>query len=408
MIKNSLKVYWNSDFVGVLSKDELGGVCFEYADGVKYPISLSLPLRKEVYLNKECRGFFNGLLPEGENVRVAIGKKYGINPKNDFSILKAVGYDCAGALAFFEDEQKNLKEYHEIQGKILSDDELEKYILELPKKPLALGSDMRLSLAGAQDKTAVIIIDGKIALPEKDVPTTHILKPAIADFKETIENEYICLKSAEKLGIKVPKIQIGHANSTKYFLIERYDRKIENGKLKRIHQEDFCQAYNIPSAYKYQAEGGVNFKQCFELLRKTSRPAVSIKQCIELITFNFLIGNNDAHGKNFSILHHDGLMEFAPAYDILSSGVYPELSKKMAMKIGGYYEPDKILPRHFERFADDVGISYTQLKKIIINQCNILPDIVKEVISGVENTIGEEILQLVIKNCTRNLENFKK
>lgn len=153
--KNSLKVYWNSDFVGVLSKDDLCGVCFEYADGVKYPISLSLPLRKEVYANKACRGFFNGLLPEGENVRIAIGKKYGINPKNDFSILKAVGYDCAGALSFFEDEQNNLKEYHEIQGKILSDDELEKYILELPKKPLALGSDMRLSLAGAQDKTAV-------------------------------------------------------------------------------------------------------------------------------------------------------------------------------------------------------------------------------------------------------------
>ena len=408
MKKISLKVYWNSDFIGDLSKDELGGVCFEYADGVKHPISLSLPIRKEAYTNKECKGFFNGLLPEGENVRVAIGKKYGINPKNDFSILKAVGYDCAGALAFFEDEQKNLKEFHEIQGKILSDDELEKYILELPKKPLALGSDMRLSLAGAQDKTAVIVIDGKIALPEKDVPTTHILKPAIADFKETIENEFICLKSAEKLGIRVPKVQIGQANSTKYFLIERYDRKIENGKLKRIHQEDFCQAYNIPSAYKYQAEGGVNFKQCFELLRKTSHPAVSIRQFIDLMIFNFLIGNNDAHGKNFSILHHDdGTMEFAPAYDILSSGVYPELSKKMAMKIGGYYEPDKILPRHFERFAADVGISYTQLKKIIINQCNILPDIVKEVIAGFENTIGEDILQLVLKNCTRNLENFK-
>lgn len=409
MKKNSLKVYWNSDFVGDLSKDELGGVCFEYADGVKYPISLSLPLRKEVYVNKECKGFFNGLLPEGENVRVAIGKKYGINPKNDFSILKAVGYDCAGALAFFEDEQENLEEFHEIQGKVLSDDELEKYILELPKKPLALGSDMRLSLAGAQDKTALITIDGKIALPEKDVPTTHILKPAIADFKETIENEFICLKSAEKLGIKVPKVQIGQANSTKYFLIERYDRKIENGRLKRIHQEDFCQAYNIPSAYKYQSEGGVNFKQCFELLRKTSFPAVSIRQFIDLIIFNFLIGNNDAHGKNFSILHHDdGTMEFAPAYDVLSSWVYPELSKKMAMKIGGYYEPDKILPRHFERFADDVGISYTQLKKLIINQCNILPDIVKEVTAGVENTIGKDILKLVVKNCSRNLENFKR
>ena len=389
-----LNVYLNNDFVGILSKDDNGGICFQYDKNAKSQLSLSLPIREEVYLNKDCKGFFNGLLPESEHVRISIGKKYGINPKNDFSLLNAIGYDCAGAVAFFEDESENLKEYYEIKGNVLSDDEFEKYIKELPKKPLALGSDKRLSLAGAQDKTAIVIINGNVAIPKDNVPSTHIVKPAINGLSETIENEYLCMKVAEKLGIQIPYIKICQANNTQYLLIERYDRKINDGKIKRIHQEDFCQASNIASAYKYQAEGGVDFKRCIEILKRTTRPAVSIKQFVELMIFNYLIGNNDAHGKNFSILHYDnGEIVFAPAYDILCTSVYPELSSKMAMKIGGYYESDKIYLRHFERMAKDIGISYTQVKKILINQCEILPDIVKEVSQSFKNTIGKLSIQ---------------
>ena len=149
------------------------------------------------------------------------------------------------------------------------------------------------------------MIKNKIAIPDDTIPSTNILKPAIQGFGETIENEYICLKSAEKIGISIPKIEIGKANNTKYFLIERYDREIKDGKIRRIHQEDFCQASNIPSAYKYQSEGGVDFKRCIEILKSTTKPAVAIKQFVEMMIFNYLIGNNDAHGKNFSILHYD-------------------------------------------------------------------------------------------------------
>lgn len=404
-----LNVYLNNDFVGILSKDDNGGICFQYNKNAKHSLSLTLPIREEIYLNKDCKGFFNGLLPESDYVRIAIGKKYGINPKNDFSLFSAIGYDCAGAVAFFEDKPKNLKEYYEIKGNVLSKAELEKYIKELPKKPLALGSDKRLSLAGAQDKTAVVMIDDKIAIPENNVPSTHILKPTINGLKETIENEYLCLKVAEKLGIQIPNIQIGQVNDTQYLLIKRYDREVNNDKIKRIHQEDFCQASNIPSAYKYQAEGGVDFKRCIDILKRTTRPAVSIKQFVELMIFNYLIGNNDAHGKNFSILHYDNdQIAFAPAYDILCTSIYPELSSKMAMKIGGYYERDKIYPRHFERMAKDIGISYTQVKKILINQCEILPDVVTEVSQMFENTIGKEIFKTVLKICTRNLKNFNE
>lgn len=407
-MKDLLNVYINSDYVGILSKDDNGKICFKYDKNAKQQLSLSLPLREDIYTNKECQGFFNGLLPESEQVRKTIGKKYGINPKNDFSLLNVIGYDCAGAVSFFENEPEILQEYYEIRGKILSDSDLEKYINDLPRKPLATGSDKRLSLAGAQDKTAVILIDDKVAIPDDNVPSTHILKPAIKGFNETIENEFICLKSAEKLGIKIPEIQIRKVNNTKYLLIKRYDREIKDGKIKRIHQEDFCQAKNIPSIYKYQSEGGTDFKTCIDILRHTSNPAVSIKQFIEIMVFNYLIGNNDAHGKNFSILHYtNNSMIFAPAYDILCTSIYPELSAKMAMKIGGHYDSNNIYPRHFEQMTKDIGISYTQLKKVLKYQCEQLPNIVQNVYVNFENTIGKNILDVVIKNCKRNIKNFE-
>ncbi len=415
MEDKTLQVRLNNKFVGVLQQDDNGKYFFQYAEKAHQPLSLSLPLRSNrYYSNKECKGFFNGLLPESDNVRKAIGKKYGVSPRNDFSLLKAIGYDCAGAVSFTDvmvgkTPLDELPEYFEIEGKIFSDAELEKFITELPKKPLALGADgMRLSLAGAQDKTAIVLIDNKVAIPALEVPTTHILKPAIADLKETVENEYICMKAASLLGISVPEIEIRKVNGIKYFLIERYDREIKNGKLKRIHQEDFCQASNVVSAFKYQAEGGVSFADCFEVLKKTSRPAVSIVKFLNMMVFNYLIGNNDAHGKNFSILHYpDGKIELAPAYDILSTQVYKDLSSKMAMKIGGHYEPKNIYPRHFERFANEVGISYVQLKKIIKTQTSILPNIVSEVISDFDNTIGQEILSIVNKNCKILIDRFE-
>ena len=410
-MSNFLNVFLNDKYIGILEKDGNGGVNFQYFDNSDRILSLSLPIQKEPFENKQCRGFFNGLLPESEHTRIAIGKKYRINPKNDFSILQSIGYDCAGAVSFFDsnDEQtplKYLQESYKIEYTPLSDDELEKFINELPQKPLATGiEDMRLSLAGTQDKTCVIVVDGQIGIPKNNVPTSHILKPEINGFNETIENEFICIKSAEKLGLKVPDAKIGYANKTKYFLIQRYDREIIDNKIKRIHQEDFCQASNISSAYKYQSEGGINFKRCFEILRATSQPAVAINQFIQLMIFNYLIGNNDAHGKNFSILHYDnGEIKFAPAYDILCSQVYTGLSNKMAMKIGGHYKHDEIILRHFEKLANENDINFTQLKKVIKNQCETLPDIVNKVINSFENKIGKDILSVVQKNCTKLLK----
>lgn len=410
-MEDILYVFLNNKLEGELTRSENGGLVFEYSKNAKNPLSLSLPIADKIFRDKECRGYFNGLLPENDNVRVRIAHEYNIkNPNNDFEILKAIGHDCPGAISFLSNQSnKYLKEYYDIQGRELSDKELEDYINNLPEKPLGTGAEnYRLSLAGAQYKTAIIYVEKQILMPDNMTPASHILKPAIKSLKETVENEYICMKTAEKLGIRVPNVQIKQAGKIKYFLIERYDRIISNNKIKRLHQEDFCQALNIASAFKYEVDGGINFKNCFDILSQTTKPAIDIKEFLNRIIFNYLIMNNDAHGKNFSIIYNeDGTTELAPAYDLICTKVYKKLDYKMAMSIGEYYDVGGIMPVHFEKLAKSVGISYALLKNIIIEYCDLIPAAMEDIINTCDNSIGKEMLDVIKKQCYRNLKNFK-
>ncbi len=408
--KKTLTVRLNKSFVGYLEQNQQGKFVFTYSPENNIPLSLSLPIREEAYEDKECRGFFEGLLPEGEQVRIDIGKKYGINPKNEFSLLKTIGYDCAGAVSFtdYEETPKKLRnEFIAVRGKKFTDDSLEEYINELPRKPLLTSSEgLRLSLAGAQDKMAVVLVDGTVSLPFKDVPTTHILKPAIKGVEDSIENEYICLKTAKAMGLNVCNCEIRSTKNLKYLLLERYDRDVQDGKVRRIHQEDFCQAKNIISSFKYEREGGIRIKDCYEIIMQTKTPAVSALELTNRIIFNYLIGNADAHGKNFSILYTENGILLAPAYDILCTAIYPNLTKNMAMKIDKYYEPDKIYPRHWERMADSVGISYTQLRKMILKMADKLPFELVEVAKDVDSPVSSKLYEFVKSNCDRVIGRF--
>ena len=410
--EKTLTVRLNKEFVGYLEQNQQGKMVFTYTDNNVKQLSMSLPVRTNPYSDKFCRGFFEGLLPEGEQIRNYIGKKYGINPKNEFSLLKAIGYDCAGAVSFTDYEnnpQSYDNEFIDIVGKKFTDDALEEYILALPQKPLLTGSTgLRLSLAGAQDKMAIVLIDDVVSLPQKDVPTTHILKPMIKGIEGSIENEYICLKAAKLVGLNVCEAEIRTTQNLKYLLIKRYDRETKDGKIRRIHQEDFCQAKNIISAFKYEKEGGIKLKDCFDIVNKTSSPAASKVELINRIVFHYLTGNYDAHGKNFSILYSNNKIQLAPAYDILCTAIYPELSHELAMKIGGYYDPDMIIPERWKKMAEDFDISYTQLRKIILKQAEILPKIVKKIDSELNQPISKKISEFVETNCQKTIERFGK
>lgn len=402
-----LSVRLNGRPVGVLEQDSSGKMSFQYLLDASQSLSFSLPLQGGVFEHKVCQAYFGGLLPESGQARNIIARKYNVNPNNDFSLLKAIGHDCAGAVSFHKmDDPLEKIGYVKLEGVPLSENKLAGYIKELPQKPLFMGvNDLRLSLAGVQNKAAVCVIDDKICLPIEGCPTTHIVKPAIEGFKDTIENEYLCLKVAKIVGIDVPEVEIKHAGDVKYLLIKRYDREAgQDGLIKRIHQEDFCQALGVAPAYKYQSEGGPGFKECFDLMKKMSMPALDRNRLAERAVFNFLIGNNDAHGKNFSILHYEtGFTKLSPMYDVLCTQVY-DLADKMAMKIGGHYEHSVIFPRHLEKLCDEIGYSYFQFKKNIIRQVEKLPEALRSEIENLKllklsYSLSENIMRRVDANC---------
>jgi len=210
-----------------------------------------------------------------------------------------------------------------------------------------------LSLAGAQNKLPVFVDGDKLFLPRGSASSSHILKPQIPEFPNTVENEAFCMRLAGQVGLPVPKTRIWDG---KAFLIERYDRTGKNPR--RLHQEDFCQALGFGYDQKYQSEGGPGLKDCFALIEEHSaEPAVDKGRLIRWNVFNALIGNCDAHAKNLSLLYAEDGIRLAPFYDLMSTRIYPSLSEKLAMKIGGENRPDWVMRRHWERMAGEAGVA---------------------------------------------------
>ncbi|NBV28324.1 type II toxin-antitoxin system HipA family toxin [bacterium] len=365
--KQYLVVRLNQKPIGTLVQTATGKKEFFYSKDALHPISLSMPLCNEVYKDIVCESFFGGYLPEHPEVKMIIGKKYGISPNNTFSMLKAIGGDCAGALSFHDpDDVIDESLTFEITGKEIDAHELERMIDQLKLNPLFLGiNNLRLSLAGFQDKAAVCLWDNKVIIPSPGIPTTHILKPTHPVLNDLAENEYLIMRIAKQIGINVPEVILRNDFKKPFLLVTRYDRVIEEGRISRVHQEDFCQALAISGRYKYQNEGGPGFNQCYELINKLYLPAVEKLKFTELVVFNVLIGNMDAHGKNFSILHKPDHVCLTPFYDLVSTKFYENLSQKMAMKIGKTYKTEELTRIQWEKFSKEIQYSFSSLCKLI-------------------------------------------
>lgn len=347
--------------VGRLWLDERKRFCFRY-DGEwlrssKIPLSLSLPLRPEPYLDDEPHPFFANLLPE-EKMRTMIARNLKVSEKNDYGLLERIGGECAGAVSLLPEgaePQHDQRRYRE-----LSPDEFVAIIKELPQRPLLAGEKgIRLSLAGAQKKLPVFFDDEQFHLGYGDLPSNCIVKPAIAELDGTVENEAFCMALADEVGLDVPRSFIYQHEETRVYVVRRYDRVAEAGLTRRLHQEDFCQALGIPPEFKYESEGGPSLAACFSLLRKSSvRSGKDVLSLLHWVIFSYLIGNSDAHGKNISLLLLPEGPVLAPFYDLLSTRIYTHygLEEGLAMKIGGENDPVALQKRHWERFAEEVGI----------------------------------------------------
>lgn len=412
-----LDVYLYQYLVGQLSQDEKGEMSFAYCQNwldqsFAIPLSQSLPLSPTHFNGRECRAYFSGLLPE-DNLRKIIAQNMGVSSKNDFAILDQIGGECAGAVSFVSSGTILIEKNYAYRT--LNEEQLAEIISELPRHPLLAGEDgIRLSLAGAQDKLAVGIIEKEvISIPLNNAPSTHILKPANPRFKGLVENEAFCLELANLVGLKAAKAEKRKAGSHEYLLVERYDRLPTKKYLTRLHQEDFCQALGIVSEMKYQREGGPSIADCFQLLRRvSSKPVLDLTALLDALIFNFLIGNNDAHGKNFSLLYGTSLKEggtslrIAPLYDLLCTVYYPELSNKMAMKIGSQYEFELVLPRHFEQLANDAGLSSSMVKKRVPGFSLDLLSILEKM--PINSELVNDLAQLIKERCKKTLQRFKQ
>ncbi len=331
MASPTLDVYLHGRPAGTLLRKKNGNLQFRY--GRDYleekgpPLSLHLPLRSEAFPHRDCLAFFGNLLPE-EDVRAQVALATGISAGNDYKLLERFGGDVAGAVTLLPSEGSTEAPPRD-SLEALSQERLNEILSQLPQRPLAVDEkgEVRLSLAGAQSKLPVVETEQGFALPHgSGNPTTHILKPEPGRFPSLVANEFFCMRLAQEVGLQAALVERAVTTSGLPFLIvSRYDRDLTVEPIRRLHQEDLCQALGKLYIEKYQHEGGPTAREAMELIDKaSSAPARDRQQLWLALVFNVLIGNCDAHGKNYSLLYDSPAPSLAPLYDLVSTAAYDE------------------------------------------------------------------------------------
>ncbi|MGB7588625.1 MAG: HipA domain-containing protein [Solirubrobacterales bacterium] len=366
--------------VAVVEKDRNNRLRLSYTeeavdsyDGGTPLLSLAFPLTRDRYPNGVTRAFLDGLLPEGEPRR-AIAEDFGL-PSNDvFGLLAALGQDCAGALVILPEGDAPPPMPTTRTAEPLSADDLGELVANLRSAPLGIDRNVRLSLAGAQEKLLLTRLpDGTWGRPVGGTPSTHILKPEIERFQNTVENEAFCMRVAGHLGLAVAKVETIVVDERPVLVVERFDRNVDpDGTIHRVHQEDFCQALAVPSDKKYEPDGGPTLAQVARVLQDVADVA-DPASLLRALTLNVALGNCDAHGKNFSLLHTAfGVLRLAPLYDLLSTRLYP-LDDKLAMYVDSVQKADRVTAERIVNEAVRWGLSRRSAEEIVFDSLDRLP-----------------------------------
>ena len=408
-----LHVYLGKNLAGHLESTSERGVVFSYAtDYLKSgqpPISLSLPLQANEHPQKACIPFFEGLLPEG-NVKKHISEYLHISEKSTLKLLQELGGECAGMISILPDDEqlqiKNAYDFSPENYESLSEKKIVEYIQNINVRPLLkVKNKLRLSLAGAQEKLPLVYANDKFYLPKNGAPSTHILKPTgQGPLSSLSANEYICTKLAKYAGLPVPNVKLMQIDDTEFLLAERYDRTIQDGKIQRIHQEDTCQALGILSDNKYQNDGGPSIADIYELIKNnTTIPLLETRTFLQYVLFNFIIGNCDAHGKNYSLMFPNGSVKLTPLYDAVCTLAYPNLTQKLSMKIGKHYEIRKVNEYDFELLANQLGLKAKALMDTyhkLIRKIELSLKVIKEDPSLRKH---DDIFEVIVNKLQKNL-----
>lgn len=392
---------------------------FSYASSwlehrARFPISTLMPLADKVYGPEIVYPWLLNLLPEGGALKT-VGVILKVDEHDVLGMIKEMGGDLPGALTIplTSDTTAPRPRYQ-----TLTEAELADILRKLPARPLLVGENgIHMSLAGVQDKLAVAIDrDGRIALPLDGAPSTHILKPANKHFHSAVANEAFCLRLARAMGLSAARVEVAKAGDIEYLLVERYDRRKSVHGLRRLHQEDLCQATATLPYLKYEwnanlAQPGPGIRACMDALENTRRPANKLR-FFEYMLFNVLCGNVDAHAKNYSILFDGQAQVLAPLYDVMNGDIYEGVTKNLAMKIAGKQRGDHIHGRHWDRLAEENGLNGRLLRRrveaIARLVLRVLPDVVAEMEqSALPTGTYEEIAGHIESHCKNMLANLK-
>ena len=360
--------------VGSISGDSVYTAVFRYSEEYlsapqSRAISVSLPLQPESFTPEQTRIFFEGLLPEGF-LRRTVAESTRTDQTDYLTLLELLGSECLGAIQITGGSVPvPAPAYRRI-----SPDSLSELAAEGASRSADMVVEAHLSLTGASGKIGVYRDkEGQWYLPVGSAPSTHILKQSHIRYQEIIQNEYLCLLTARKLGIPTSGCFILPCSSEAeaeqvLFASERYDRRFSDHPHRisglpcplRLHQEDFCQALGIPAAEKYEANGSHYLRKMFDLLRtRSANPIEDQFRLWDMLVFHYLIGNTDGHIKNYSLLYSRdlGAMRLAPAYDIVSTVIYETHSRKMAFSVGGTLDWSSVTPEHFRYETELLGLN---------------------------------------------------
>lgn len=378
---DQLAVWLNGVRVAVIDQ-ERSRLRLEYTEDAldQHPLgtpllSLSLALRRERYTHGVVRPFLDGLLPEGE-ARQAVARDFSVGTDDTYGLIRALGRDCAGALVIQPVDEASPPPPTTLTAERLSDAEIADLIANLRSAPLGAGGRVRISLAGVQEKVLLTRMpDGAWGRPVDGTPSTHILKPEIDRFPETVENEAFCMRVAKHLGLPVANVETTSVAERKLIVVERYDRVVHpDGSVERLHQEDLCQAFGALPDRKYEEDGGPSLQRIAGILQAAAAPD-SLEVLLRAVTLNVLIGNGDAHAKNFSLLHEpSGALRLTPLYDLLSTLFYGD--DQLAMYVDNVHRTNRVTADRIVNEAARWGLSKRRAAEVVADVLDRLSDAV--------------------------------
>ncbi len=427
-VSQTLAIYLNGLPLGELSYKAKSSLSFVYkpewlARKSSFPISRSLPLREEPYDGPRVYAYFDNLLPDGVSIRQRVAARMRAKSDQVFDLLEVVGRDCVGALQFIKPADKE-PVLESAAGSPISESEIAAKLRNLRSVPLAASEeeDFRLSIAGAQEKTAFLLINGKWNTPLEATPTTHIFKPQIGEirpglsFADSVENEWLCSKIVDAFGIPVTKCEIQLFEDIKVLVVERFDRVWTEGKLVRIPQEDICQALSIPNFEKYENDGGPGIIQIMDMLNESNNREFDRVNFMKTQIVFLLLSAIDGHAKNFSIKWRPLGFEMTPLYDILSAqplldkGSFHFQKVKMAMAYGDsrHYKLSEISRRHLLQTAKLCRFEQKTLEDLIDQTIAEIPLVISKVTAQLGKSFPQEISDSILNGLSKRKSIFTK